>query len=248
MSREAASGAPSHDEQVKKLTADLAAANKEVESLAYAVSHDLRAPLRAIEGFTDVILEDYKDKLDPEGSRFLGIIKASSLKASKMIDGLLAYSRLGRHEMTISQVDLNELVQSTISDLRGTMTDRAIEFQVAPLPVVRGDFFLLREIWKQLLKNAVKFTSRQSPAKIEITSRVEDGYDVFSIKDNGVGFDVRYAEKLFQLFQKLHSDADFEGTGAGLAIAQRLIVRHGGKIWADATPNEGATFSFSLAK
>ncbi len=241
-----ATKAPSPEERIKALTADLAAANKEIESLAYAVSHDLRAPLRAIEGFTDVILEDYKDKLDSEGGRYLGIIKNSSLKASRMIDGILSYSRLGRHEMTLSDVNLDELVKNLIADMRNVLEGRVINFEIAPLPVVRGDFFLLREVWKALLNNAVKFTRHQSPAKIHITSRNENGYYVFSIKDNGIGFDIRYADKLFQLFQKLHSDTEFEGTGASLAIAKRLIARHGGKIWAESVPNEGSVFFFAL--
>lgn len=248
MSPDAVKAKPSKDEQIEKLTADLTAANKELDGLSYAVSHDLRAPLRAIEGFADVVMEDYKEKLDSEGNRFLEIIKTSSVKASRMIDGLLAYSRMGRHEITISEVNLNDLVQATISDLQSCLADRKVEFQIQPLPTVQGDFFLLREIWKHLLKNAVKFTRTQSPAKIEISSREENGFAIFAIRDNGVGFDMRYSEKLFQLFQRLHSETDFDGVGAGLAIAQRLVLRHNGKIWAEAKPHEGATFFFALPK
>ncbi|MDB6026956.1 MAG: putative ATPase [Verrucomicrobiales bacterium] len=240
--------ASSTDERINQLTTELQTANKELESLAYAVSHDLRAPLRAIEGFADVVLVDYKDKLDPEGQRFLEIIRTSSLKASKMIEGLLAYSRIGRHEITISEINSTELVQNVLTDLRKVIADRNIDFNIHALPTVRGDFFLLREVWKHLLSNAVKF-SRNSPAsKIEIHFCEEKGEHRFCISDNGVGFDMKYSEKLFQLFQRLHGESDFEGIGVGLAIAQRVVLRHGGTIWAESKPHQGATFFFTLPK
>jgi two-component system sensor kinase len=234
------------DEQIKKLTADLEAANKEIESLAYAVSHDLRAPLRAIEGFTAVLLEDYKAGLDAEGQRFLEIIGTSSRRVSLMVEGILSYSRFGRHEMTLSEIDTNELIRAVLTDVEPVLQKRKIEFKVSPLPTTRGDYFLLREIWKILIGNAVKFTRNKPEAIIEISGKKEGNETVFTVRDNGVGFDPSYSDKLFQVFQRLHSENEFEGVGVGLAIAQRLVRRHNGNIWAEATPEVGATFHFSL--
>ena len=248
MLRNRAKAAPSADETIEHLRAELQTANKELDSLAYAVSHDLRAPLRAIEGFADVILVDYKEKLDPEGQRFLEIIRSSSLKAARMIEGLLAYSRFGRHEMTISDVNSSDLVQNVLTDLRKPIADRKIEFQIHHLPTVSGDFFLLREVWKHLLSNAVKFTQTKPASQIVIDAREDKDEHQFSIRDNGVGFDMKYSDKLFQLFQRLHGESEFEGIGVGLAIAQRLVLRHGGRIWAESKPGEGTTFFFTLPK
>ncbi len=240
--------APGSEDELAKLRSDLDAANKELESLSYAVSHDLRAPLRAIEGFADVVLEDYQAKLDAEGKRYLEIIRSSSLKASKMIEGLLLYSRLGRHEMTKSDINVAELIQNAITDLRHIIGDRKIDFKIDSLPAVRGDFFLLREIWKNLLANAVKFSRLQPETVIRIEGHEKAGSVTFSISDNGVGFDQKYADKLFQLFQRLHGESEFNGIGVGLAVARRLVLRHGGTIWAEGKPGEGATFFFTLPK
>jgi light-regulated signal transduction histidine kinase (bacteriophytochrome) len=239
---------PESEKLIKKLTADLEAANKELDSLSYAVSHDLRAPLRAIEGFADVLLEDYRGKLDEEGQRFLEIIKSSGLKATRMVEGLLAYSRMGRHEMTLSGVDVQELVRNTLTDLKQNIGERKIDFVIGPLPRLEADLFLVREIWKHLLGNAIKFTAKNPSPRIEVSSCEEKNQYVFSIHDNGVGFDMKYSEKLFQLFQRLHGESDFEGLGVGLSIAQRLVLRQGGKIWATSEPNCGATFNFTLPR
>jgi light-regulated signal transduction histidine kinase (bacteriophytochrome) len=233
---------------LEQAKADLAAANKELEALAYAVSHDLRAPLRAIEGFTDVLNEDYQSKLDDEGKRYLSIVRNSSLKASRMLDALLAYSRLGRAELKISEVNTADLVQETINRLRVELNGRSISFDHPNLPNVHGDPTLLRELWQQLLSNAVKFTRHRPDARVNISGHEEGGRVHFTVSDNGAGLDMKYSDKLFQLFQRFHGESEFEGLGAGLAIVQRIVLRHGGKISAESTLGQGTTFHFTLPR
>jgi light-regulated signal transduction histidine kinase (bacteriophytochrome) len=234
------------EEKVSRLTQQLADANKELEMLSYSISHDLRAPLRAIKGFSEALLEDYKTKLDEDGRRYLDIIVGGSKQIGKLIEGVLNYSRLGRQEMQFSEVNMAELVRAMGIEFQAKFPARKIDFRFHPMPNANGDFILLRYVWAVLMDNAVKFTAPREPALIELTGRSEPGENVYEIKDNGVGFDMKYAEKLFGVFQRFHSEKDFEGAGIGLAIAQRLVRRHNGRMWADSKVGEGSTFRFAL--
>ncbi len=232
--------------RVKERTAQLEAANKELESFSYSVSHDLRAPVRAISGFSRILLEDHAHRLDDEGRRLLQIIIADSRRMGRLIDDLLAFSRLGRGDLSLSEVDLNRLVKQVVAELEKATAGRSLRWQVLPLPLVRADRSLLHQVWLNLLGNAVKFTTAVEAAVIEVGCRQEEGREVFYVKDNGVGFDMRYANKLFKVFERLHGPQEFEGTGIGLALTQRIISRHGGTIWAEGKVNGGATFFFTL--
>lgn len=232
--------------RVKERTAQLEAANKELESFSYSVSHDLRAPVRAISGFSRIILEDHAHRLDDEGRRLLQIVIADSRRMGRLIDDLLAFSRLGRGDLSLSEVDLHRLVKQVVAELEKATAGRSLRWQVLPLPLVRADRSLLHQVWLNLLGNAVKFTTAVEAAAIEVGCRQEEGREVFYVKDNGVGFDMRYANKLFKVFERLHGPQEFEGTGIGLALTQRIISRHGGMIWAEGKVNGGATFFFTL--
>src|SRR5208337_1956990 len=228
--------------RVKERTAQLEAANKELESFSYSVSHDLRAPVRAISGFSRILLEDHAHRLEDEGLRLLQIIIADSRRMGRLIDDLLAFCRLGRGDLSLSAVDMNQLVNRVVAELEKATAGRSLRWQVLPLPQVRADRSLLYQVWLNLLGNAVKFTTAVEAAVIEVGCRQEEDREVFYVKDNGVGFDMRYANKLFQVFERLHGPQEFEGTGIGLALAQRIISRHGGTIWAEGKVNGGATF------
>jgi signal transduction histidine kinase len=232
--------------RVKERTAQLEAANKELESFSYSVSHDLRAPVRAISGFSRILLEDHAHRLDDEGRRVLQVIIADSRRMGRLIDDLLAFSRLGRGDLSLSEVDLHRLVNRVVAELEKATAGRSLRWQVLPLPLVRADRSLLHQVWLNLLGNAVKFTAAVEAAVIEVGCRQEEGREVFYVKDNGVGFDMRYANKLFKVFERLHGPQEFEGTGIGLALTQRIISRHGGTIWAEGKVNGGATFFFTL--
>ena len=232
--------------RVKERTAQLEAANKELESFSYSVSHDLRAPVRAISGFSRILLEDHAHRLGDEGRRLLQIIIADSQRMGRLIDDLLAFSRLGRGDLSLSEVDMNRLVNQVVAELEKATAGRSLRWQVLPLPQVRADRSLLHQVWLNLLGNAVKFTTPVEAAVIEVGCRQEEDREIFYVKDNGVGFDMRYANKLFQVFERLHGPQEFEGTGIGLALAQRIISRHGGTIWAEGKVNGGATFFFTL--
>ena len=234
------------EQRVLQRTAQLEAANKELESFSYSVSHDLRAPLRAIDGFSRIILEEYGDKYDAEGKRLLNIIRGNTQKMGELIDALLTLSRLGRKEIEVLDIDMTGIVKE-LSDELGFDTDkRRVEFNIKPLPPARGDKGMIRQVFANLLLNAVKFTKPRDIAKIEVGGYNEDSENVYYVKDNGAGFDMRYKDKLFGVFQRLHNGEEFEGTGIGLAIVQRIINRHGGQIWAEGKVNEGATFYFAL--
>ncbi|MGD0827962.1 MAG: ATP-binding protein [Desulfobaccales bacterium] len=232
--------------RVKERTAQLEAANKELESFSYSVSHDLRAPVRAISGFSRILLEDHAHCLEDEGRRLLQIIIADSRRMGRLIDDLLAFSRLGRGDLSLSEVDMNRLVNQVVGELEKASAGRSLRWQVLPLPMVQADRSLLHQVWLNLLGNAVKFTTSVEAVVIEVGCRQEEDREVFYVKDNGVGFDMRYANKLFQVFERLHGPQEFEGTGIGLALAQRIISRHGGTIWAEGKVNGGATFFFTL--
>jgi PAS domain S-box-containing protein len=234
------------EQRVADRTAELEIANKELEAFSYSVSHDLRAPLRAVDGFTTVLEEEYNDKLDEEGRRLTGIIRENALRMGRLIDDLLAFSRAGRGELHVGPVNMRLLAESAFFELTTEGDRTRIEFTVDSVPEARGDPALLRQVWVNLISNAVKFSSRRERATIDVAGREEDGEIVYSIRDNGAGFDEKYSEKLFGVFQRLHGQNEFPGTGVGLAIVQRVIARHGGRVWARGKEDEGAVFFFSL--
>ena len=234
------------EELVIVRTEELAAANKELESFAYSVSHDLRAPLRAIDGFSQILLEDYTDRLDAEGKRLLQVVRDGATRMGLLIDHILGFSRISRQEPAMSDTDMGALVQETLRELAPVMAGRSIDVIIGPLPHVHGDPQMLRRVWTNLLDNAIKYTGSKPNALIEVGARPADGETVFFVKDNGVGFDMHYAEKLFGVFNRLHSADEFPGTGIGLAIVKRIVARHGGQVWAEGKVGEGATFHFTL--
>jgi signal transduction histidine kinase len=221
-------------------------ANKELESFSYSVSHDLRAPLRAIDGFSRKVGDRYGDKLDDEGRRLLQVVRDNAQRMGQLIDDLLAFSRMGRREIELQPVDMESMARSVAEELLGAEPQRAIEFSFAALPQTRGDAAMLRQVWMNLLGNALKFSRRRQDALIEVGGYVEAGEVFYWVKDNGAGFDMQYADKLFGVFQRLHRQDEFEGTGVGLATAQRIVHRHKGRIWGEGKPEAGATFWFTL--
>ena len=228
-------------------TAEVEAANKELESLSYSVSHDLRAPLRHIQGYAEMLGEDAESTLSPEARRYLDVIAGAGREMGELIDDLLSFLRMNHAEMRETQVDLGALVQNSIRDLETSTRGRNIGWTIAPLPSVTGDRAMLKQVFANLLGNAVKYTRPKDPAVIEIgCAGEEDGRLVLFVRDNGVGFDMKYADKLFGVFQRLHRADQFEGTGIGLANVRRIIARHGGRVWAEAAPDQGATFYFTL--
>ncbi len=232
--------------RVIERTAQLEAANRELEAFTYSVSHDLRAPLRAIDGYTRMLLEDYEPNLDDEGRRICGVISAESRRMGQLIDDLLALSRLGRTEMQQSVIDMETLVHSIFHELSTPEERKRIDLHIGAIPQAAGDSVLMRQIWTNLLGNALKFSSRNNRSEIDITGIRRKGEIVYTIRDNGVGFDMQYADKLFGVFQRLHSFREFDGTGVGLAIVRRAVERHGGRVWAESREGAGASFSFSL--
>lgn len=227
--------------------AALEAANKELEAFSYSVSHDLRAPLRAVDGFSRMVLADYAAKLDDEGRRMLDVIRSEAQRMGRLIDDLLAFSRLGRQPIESARIDMRALAQEVFDELAAAEPDRKIQLDLHPLPPGLGTQAMIRQVWINLIGNAIKFTKDREIAVIDIGA-VEDesGGTVYYIKDNGVGFDMRYVDKLFGVFQRLHTQQEFTGTGVGLALVQRIIQRHGGRVWAEAEVNHGATFYFTL--
>lgn len=238
------------EQRIKARTKQLEAANKELESFAYSVSHDLRAPLRSMEGFSAALLEEYSQKLDDEGKDYLQRVRAASRRMAQLIDGMLELSRTTRVEMRHESVNLSLLAKTIAADLNKSQPKRRVEWIVEPDMVVHGDVRLLRAVLENLLNNAWKFTARCDKGKIEIgllsLSGVEQSNSTYFVRDNGVGFDMRYADKLFGVFQRLHRATEFPGTGIGLATVERIIHRHGGRIWAEGKVDEGATFYFTL--
>ncbi|HEX9046405.1 MAG TPA: PAS domain S-box protein, partial [Verrucomicrobiae bacterium] len=234
------------EDRVRQRTAQLETANKELETFSYSVSHDLRAPLRAIDGFSRILLEDYGAKLDDAGKDSLARIHAASQRMSQLIDDLLQLSHISRAEMRRAPVVLSALARAVADELQKTEPERHVEFVIEPGLVAEADSGLMLVVLENLLGNAWKFTGKKTDAKIEFGRTTRDGVSIFFVRDNGVGFDMAYAGKLFGAFQRLHQPADFPGTGIGLATVQRIIHRHGGRVWAEAELNRGATFYFSL--
>ena len=232
----------------KPLLEEALKANKEMEAFSYSVSHDLRAPLRAIDGFTQMLVEDHGEKLDDEGKRISSIIRASTVQMGKLIDDLLSFSRLGRKEIAKNVVSMKTLVNDLYTELKKTVPERNIEFIVKEIPDAKADVDMMRVVWTNLLSNALKFTGKKEKAVIEVGNT--DGNDIttYFVKDNGAGFDMKYVAKLFGVFQRLHSTEEFEGTGIGLANVKRIVERHGGKVWAEGEIGEGATIYFTLPK
>ena len=226
---------------------DLAAANKELEAFSYSVSHDLRAPLRHIDGFSKLLLEEHGTELSAQARDFLNLVREATSEMSQLVDDLLNLSRVGRQELTLQVTDLDAVVRDMVSSLQAEHSGRSLQFLVQPLPPVECDLPLLKQVFANLLSNAVKFTRPRSPAVIEVSSFFENGRPVFVVRDNGVGFDMKHVDKLFGVFQRLHRQEDFEGTGVGLAIVQRIVHKHGGRIWVQAQPDQGASFYFTLA-
>lgn len=229
-----------------ELTSRLESANKDLEAFTYSVSHDLRAPLRAVDGFSKFVLEDYKEKLDSEGKRLLNLIRRNVQKMDQLIIDMLAMSRISRRGLTLSCIDMTQMAFSLFKEQATQEDFDRIELTVNSLPESYADLTGIRQVWANLISNAIKFSSKEKNPSIKIFGRSEDGFNVYYVEDNGVGFNPEYTNMLFGVFKRLHKSDDFEGTGMGLAIVQRIIHRHGGEVWAEGTEGEGATFSFSL--
>ena len=236
------------ERRIRERTAQLEAANRELEAFSYSVSHDLRVPLRAIGGYTRILMEEYQQLLDAEGKRVCSVISEGAQKMSDLIDDLLAFSRLGRSAINPRKLDMEALAKSVFQDLTTAQSRKRIDFQLDAAPPVMGDLSLLRQVWVNLISNAMKFSSRKKRAVIRVHGENTEGEVVYSVQDNGVGFDMRYADKLFGVFQRLHSAREFEGNGVGLALVQRVVLRHGGRVWAEGQTGKGATFYFSLPR
>jgi signal transduction histidine kinase len=232
----------------KQSEEQLLALNKDLEAFSYSVSHDLRAPLRSINGYMTIFSEDYVDKLDDEARRLMNIILSNAKKMGHLIDDLLEFSKLGRRELTRVNVSMKDMVENLWDELKRTEGQREFEFRLDDLPAVEADGISIRQVWTNLISNAIKYTRGNQKASIEIGAREIENEIIYFVKDNGAGFDMRYYDKLFGVFQRLHKPSEFEGTGVGLAIVQRIITKHGGRVWAEAKVNEGATFYFSLSR
>ena len=234
------------EERVELRTQQLEDANKELEAFAYSVSHDLRAPLRAISGFSKILTEDYSKKIDSEGRRVCGVIQNETVRMGQLIDDLLAFSRLSRTSMEQVTANMTPMVQQICDDIRSQNTDKKVNFQLSELYPGTIDVSLIRQVWINLISNAFKFSAKKDNIKIEIGCYKNPGEIIYFVKDNGSGFDMKYVNKLFGVFQRLHNINEFQGTGVGLAIVQRIIHRHGGRVWAEGEVDKGATFYFSL--
>lgn len=235
------------EQRVRERTEELQAANKELEAFSYSVSHDLRAPLRAIDGFSRILLADFAEQLPAEAQEYLQDIRNSSRVMGQLVDDLLRFSRLGRQPVRKQRLRPAELVKRCIDELEHVWHTRVVDFRIAELPDCWADPALVKQVWMNLISNALKYSSKREATIIEIGCQQEDSGDrLFYVRDNGVGFDMRYIHKLFGVFQRLHRVEDYEGTGVGLATVQRIVQRHGGRVWAEAELNVGATFYFTL--
>lgn len=232
--------------RVQRHADELQKANQDFESFTHSVSHDLRAPLRAIGGFSKILLKDFGPQLPEEAQRLIHIVVSSGAQMTQMIDALLKFCRLGRQALIREPVNLTALARQTVDDLERDQKGRSIEVKIAKLPDCVGDPALLNQVFANLLSNAFKFTSRAENPVIEIGCEQRNAENIYFVRDNGIGFEMQYAERLFGIFQRLHAEGEFEGNGVGLSIVQRIIERHGGRIWAKAEPDKGATFFFTL--
>lgn len=234
------------EERVKERTIQLENSLKEQEAFSYSVSHDLRAPLRAIDGFSLMLIEDYSDKLDTEAKKYLQTIRANSQKMAQLIDDLISFSQLSRSGIKSENINMKVLVEKTSAEILTLENRSKIDFQIGQIPNAFGDASMIRQVWINLISNAVKFTTKTEKPLIEIGFKKESKEIIYFIKDNGAGFDMKYYDKLYGVFQRLHSTSEYPGTGVGLALVQRIIQKHGGRVWAEAKENQGATFYFSL--
>jgi light-regulated signal transduction histidine kinase (bacteriophytochrome) len=230
---------------LQRYTLELEAMNKELDSFSYSVSHDLRAPLRAVDGYARMLEEDYRERLDAEGQRLLGVVREASTRMGRLIDDLLAFSRLGRQEIAARRIDMVGLVAEVIAESKG---DSSAVIEVGALPPAQADRPMLKQVWLNLVGNALKYSGKRDAPLVQIDGKAEGEELVYSVRDNGAGFDMRYADKLFGVFQRLHRVDEFPGTGVGLAIVQRVVARHGGRVWAQGRPGEGACFYFTLPR
>jgi PAS domain S-box-containing protein len=235
------------NKNLERNVAQLQLTNKELESFSYSVSHDLRAPLRSINGYAQMIQEDHAHAFNDEAKRMLNVIRNNAKKMGVLIDDLLAFSRMGRKEITRVTVEFNKLVEPIIAELKNSTSGKT-NIILHPLHNTQGDPSLLAQVYMNLISNAIKYSAKKDKPFVEIGSEEKEDEIIYYVKDNGAGFDMQYAHKLFGVFQRLHSNEEFEGTGVGLAIVQRIIVKHGGKVWAKGMPGDGATFYFSLPK
>jgi light-regulated signal transduction histidine kinase (bacteriophytochrome) len=231
---------------VERAKSLLETVNKELEAFSYSVSHDLRAPLRAISGFAEALFEDCAPRLDAEGKRYLKLIQDNAHKMGQLIDDLLAFSRLGRQQMTEHPIDMGALAKAVFAELAGLTPQRRLALSIGAVPPALGDGTLVRQVLVNLFSNAVKFTKTKAQAWIEFGYLPDAAGGAYYVKDNGVGFDMQYAGKLFGVFQRLHAVTEFEGTGVGLALVQRIVTRHGGRVWAEGAVDQGAIFYFTL--
>ncbi len=236
------------EKQVGQRTAELEQLNKDLDAFCHSVSHDLQTPLRTISGFSEILRGHHGEALSPEAFRLVGLIQRGAAEMSQLINDLLGFSRLGRQAPAMRKVDLGRLCREVFEDLAGERRGRRVELRVQTLPRAQGDPALLRIVFANLLSNAIKYTRSRQPALIEVGAAgpAAGPGPVYFVRDNGVGFDMQHAAKLFEVFQRLHHTHEFEGTGVGLATARRIIERHGGRIWAEAAPESGATFFFTL--
>jgi PAS domain S-box-containing protein len=232
--------------RVMERTAQLEAANNDLEAFSYSVSHDLRAPLRAISGFSRIVIEDHSATIDADGMRYLHLVEDGAQQMGRLIDDLLTFSRTGRQVLNVQPVSTADVVNAALADLKAMQENRRVEISVGELADCEADPSLLRQVWLNLLSNALKYSRNRNPAVITIGCQREGEMDVFFVRDNGAGFDMKYADKLFGVFQRLHLADEYEGTGVGLALVQRIVQRHGGRVWTEAEVNRGATFYFTL--
>jgi light-regulated signal transduction histidine kinase (bacteriophytochrome) len=233
------------ERRVTERTAQLQEANRELEAFSYSVSHDLRAPLRAIDGFSRILVDEHSEGLSVDALRYLSLVRRNTLQMGELIDGLLAFAHLGHQPVDKRLIDVEVLAQELVAMELSHRNGHAVEIEVESLPPAMADPTLLRQVFANLLSNAVKYSASRDPARIELGSYTDGDRTVYFVRDNGVGFDMRYADKLFEVFQRLHSDG-YDGTGLGLALTSRIVARHGGAIWAESAPDEGATFYFTL--
>lgn len=234
------------EQRVIQRTAQLESINKELEAFSYSVSHDLKAPLRAIIGFSQILKEDYATQLEQEAKEYIGLIIDNAENMGKLINDLLNFSRMGRKALQKKQVDIKAIAERVKNELQAGMQDRKLTIKIQPMPLINADETLIYQVMLNLVSNAVKFTAIDTNSLVEIGCFQQNNENVFYVKDNGIGFDMKYAEEIFAVFQRLHSAEEFQGTGIGLAIVQRIIQKHGGKIWAESKKNKGSTFFFKI--
>jgi light-regulated signal transduction histidine kinase (bacteriophytochrome) len=234
------------EKRVAELTRQLQAAGRDLESFSYSVSHDLRAPLRAIDNFSSLLQKEYGDKLDAEGRRLIAVVRKNAVRLGTLIKDLLAFAHAGDRELILADIDLEALAHDVLNELTPSFAGRRVSVQMHTLPHIRADTAAIRRVLLNLLANAIKFTRPRELAQIEIHAQVSGNESICSVKDNGVGFEPEYAHRLFGIFQRLHDTEEFEGTGVGLGIVKRLIDKHGGHVWAEGSPGVGATFYFSI--